>query len=142
MKSPGMNTAPCSPAMKSLRPPTEELPANETNQASPAKGKDLEPDNKASEDKTRGHVVPERIAQLLARKWKPRKKKEFKQNKRKKRKKPVTSPKKKRLRKRNQKSAELGLAPSLAKNSNKAPAHKTELVPKHDLAQISARVYK
>ena len=48
---------------------------------------------------------------------------------------------KKKKQKNKKKSAELGLATSLAKNSDKAPAHKAELVSKHDLAQISARVY-
>ena len=70
-----------------------------------------------------------------------------KQKKEKKEKKETSNkPKEKKAKKKKQKnqkkSAELGLAPSLAENSNKAPAHKTELVPKHDLAQISARVNK
>ena len=55
--------------------------------------------------------------------------------------KPKEKKAKKKKQKNQKKSAELGLAPSLAENSNKAPAHKAELVSKHDLAQISARVY-
>ena len=55
--------------------------------------------------------------------------------------KPKEKKAKKKKTKKTENPAELGLAQSLAENSDKAPAHKTELVPKHDLAQISARVY-
>ena len=78
--------------------------------------------------------VPEKIAQLLTKKWKSRKKRKLKKKKRKKSKKSVPSIATKRKLKRKEKeekkkkTTELDLATSLATNSDKAPTPKAGLV--------------